>query len=113
MNMRLQYKTTTKYLFFSLPFYLMLFACGLQITDVEYALREAGENRGELEAVLSHYAKLDDRQKLTILLMIKALRTIITPLILSLLYQKTNLNKKNISNRFVLDLKVNINRNGI
>ena len=62
--MRLQYKTTTKYLFFSLPFYLMLFACGLQITDVEYALREAGENRGELEAVLSHYAKLDDRQKL-------------------------------------------------
>ena len=52
MNMRLQYKTTTKYLFFSLPFYLMLFACGLQITDVEYALREAGENRGELEAVL-------------------------------------------------------------
>lgn len=64
MNMRLQYKTTTKYLFFSLPFYLMLFACGLQITDVEYALREAGENRGELEAVLSHYAKLDDRQKL-------------------------------------------------
>ena len=42
----------------------MLFACGLQITDVEYALREAGENRGELEAVLSHYAKLDDRQKL-------------------------------------------------
>ena len=25
---------------------------------------EAGENRGELEAVLSHYAKLDDRQKL-------------------------------------------------
>ena len=119
--MRLQYKTTTKYLFFSLPFYLMLFACGLQITDVEYALREAGENRGELEAVLSHYAKLDDRQKLEaaqyliryILLMIKALRTIITPLILSLLYQKTNLNKKNISNRFVLDLKVNINRNGI
>ena len=62
--MRLQYKTTTKYLFFSLSFYLMLFACGLQITDVEYALREAGENRGELEAVLSHYAKLDDRQKL-------------------------------------------------
>ena len=62
--MRLQYKTTTKYLFFSLPFYLMLFACGLQITDVEYALREAGENSGELEAVLSHYAKLDDRQKL-------------------------------------------------
>ena len=42
-----------------------------------------------------------------------SLRTIITPLILSLLYQKTNLNKKNISNRFVLDLKVNINRNGI
>lgn len=47
--MRLQYKTTTKYLFFSLPFYLMLFACGLQITDVEYALREAGENRGSLK----------------------------------------------------------------
>ena len=41
--MRLQYKTTTKYLFFSLPFYLMLFACGLQITDVEYALPEKTE----------------------------------------------------------------------
>ncbi len=102
----------------------MLFACGLQITDVEYALREAEKTEGSLKrfcrttqnwmiAETGSSPIPDSIHAFTILLMIKALRTIITPLILSLLYQKTNLNKKNISNRFVLDLKVNINRNGI
>lgn len=63
--MTLEYKATTKNSFFLLfLLYLIFPACGLQTTDVEYALQEAGENRGELEAVLSHYAKLDDQQKL-------------------------------------------------
>ena len=47
--MRLQYKTTTKYLFFSLPFYLMLFACGLQITDVNTLCWKPEKTEGSLK----------------------------------------------------------------
>ena len=55
--MALQYTSVTKNSFFFLFLLCLIFpACDLQTTDVEYALKEAGENRGELEAVLSHYA---------------------------------------------------------
>lgn len=73
---------------------------------------------------MSHYAKLDDRQKL------EAAQYLIRYMPYHTSYDKgiedyyhaidsvvalseDKLEQENISNRFVLDLKVNINRNGI
>lgn len=39
-------------------------ACNSQMSEIEFALKEAGKNRGELEAVLSHYTRLNDTLKL-------------------------------------------------
>lgn len=43
---------------------LNLSACNSQKSEIEFALKEAGKNRGELEAVLSHYTRLNDTLKL-------------------------------------------------
>lgn len=43
---------------------LILSACNSQKSEIEFALKEAGKNRGELEAVLSHYTELNDTLKL-------------------------------------------------
>lgn len=43
---------------------VFLIACNSQKSEIEFALKEAGKNRGELEAVLSHYTRLNDTFKL-------------------------------------------------
>ena len=54
----------TKYIFLSFVVFLVA-ACSRYPSDVEWALKLAGENRKELEKVLEHYGKLpEDKLKL-------------------------------------------------
>lgn len=62
---QLHKRITTGGLFsFLIILLLNLSACNSQKSEIEFALKEAGKNRGELEAVLSHYKRLNDTLKL-------------------------------------------------
>lgn len=62
---QLHKRKTTRELSSFLIFSLLLFsACHSQNQEIKFALKEAGENRRELEAVLSHYTVLNDTFKL-------------------------------------------------
>lgn len=64
--MKQQHKRITTGGLYSFLIFLILIlpACNSQKSEIEFALKQAGENRGELEAVLSHYTKLNDTLKL-------------------------------------------------